>query len=779
MPISIKRVAKPMYIAIATASLFACGGNDNDTPPDLSPTATPSPTITPTAAPTPEPTVLPTATPAPTMAPTATPTPIVTATPTATPTVVVTPTPTAVPSVVVTPTPTAAPTATVTPTPVPSSPDTAGTCEDGVYCFDFDGSAAVPEVLKPSGNIEVSSEQAFSGDSAVKVSATGGGYNRNYLALDLKETALADQMYGRMMVWVDDPGGNGGDFTFAQADGKPKLSTGAPADTTVSYRYRIAGTARPGTVMANYDTRVDTNNDGSNDWDTDCWDHSEKILPRETWACVEWHFDAEADELKYWINGQEVEDIHVQSQGEGCINNDTQNGDWFAPAKFDTLYMGVEQYHNGVPARTMFIDDVSIDTQYVGCPEGDYLNTPIDTVESSEDFVPGEDGNLISGDGTFTNGQSSFVGFYNVANTGAVSWNDEARFEITADTAEIWHVQMHHTVNLDEGSEYTICFDAKADEERTIEYDIDLGADPWSSVTGEAETVTLSTEYQQFSKTFTALADDDVSRLVFSLGLAGVSTSIDNVGVFEGNSCREVVQPKESEAAPLEPYLAPKASTAPVIDGTIDAVWDSAEWQAIDVLWLGAQTEYPTPEDYTGRYKAMWDEGQLYLLFDITDDVLYDHTPAPLESYWNDDTVEIFIDENASGGNHQNENFANAWAYHISTLKDNVDSINGTATLLNDHVTVEIKSEGTRHIWEMSMRVYGEDYAPNAVNTPVVLSAGKEMGFSASYIDNDNSPASSGGVNRESMMGSVDTVGHQNNQGYINADVLGKMKLVD
>jgi len=76
-------------------------------------------------------------------------------------------------------------------------------------------------------------------------------------------------------------------------------------------------------------------------------------------------------------------------------------------------------------------------------------------------------------------------------------------------------------------------------------------------------------------------------------------------------------------------------------------------------------------------------------------------------------------------------------------------------------------------MWEMSVRIYDASYADNAVNTPLVLTSGKLMGFSAAYIDND------GSSQRESMMGSVDTQGHINNLGYQDASVFGTMQLVD
>ena len=54
----------------------------------------------------------------------------------------------------------------------------------------------------------------------------------------------------------------------------------------------------------------------------------------------------------------------------------------------------------------------------------------------------------------------------------------------------------------------------------------------------------------------------------------------------------------------------------------------------------------------------------------------------------------------------------------------------------------------------------------------VKLVAGKLMGFTPSYIDND-------GRGREHFMSSVDTEGHQKNQGYLNADAFGSIMLVE
>lgn len=225
-------------------------------------------------------------------------------------------------------------------------------------------------------------------------------------------------------------------------------------------------------------------------------------------------------------------------------------------------------------------------------------------------------------------------------------------------------------------------------------------------------------------------------------------------------------------------YEAHKIQSEPVIDGAIESAWDATGWHAIDVAWRGdgGNENWSPPSsstDFSGRYKVMWDERQLYLLVDITDDVLNDNNAAPFKLNHMDDTVEIFIDEDNS-----RESFANnvsAYAYHVSIYKDVID--NAKNKNLKGHLTSEMKNLGNhRYIWEMSMRVYGKNLNINAdigTQAHIELSAGKLMGFTMSYIDND------GGQNRESFIGSVDSPGHQSNKGWQDSSAFGTMTLVE
>ncbi|WP_041737106.1 sugar-binding protein [Colwellia psychrerythraea] len=223
-----------------------------------------------------------------------------------------------------------------------------------------------------------------------------------------------------------------------------------------------------------------------------------------------------------------------------------------------------------------------------------------------------------------------------------------------------------------------------------------------------------------------------------------------------------------------------KSSEKMLIDGLADeASWQLAKWQPIDKLILGMQ---PSAEDFSGQFKIMWDEKQLYLLVEITDDILFDQHADPRHLYWDDDCLEIFLDEDASGGNHQ-FNF-NAFAYHIALDNQAVDIGEKNAAgsdnfvLLNDHITSvwrRNESAPNKVIWEVAVRVYDDSFTM-AIKNPVAVTLfeGKKLGFMLAYCDND------GSKEREHFIGSIDikAVNGSKNLGYITADVFQKLTLI-
>ncbi|KNY26650.1 sugar-binding protein [Pseudobacteroides cellulosolvens] len=218
-------------------------------------------------------------------------------------------------------------------------------------------------------------------------------------------------------------------------------------------------------------------------------------------------------------------------------------------------------------------------------------------------------------------------------------------------------------------------------------------------------------------------------------------------------------------------YSAPRASQAPVIDGLgNESCWQQAQWKDIKYVWLGAT---PSPNDFTGRFKLVWTPERLYYLVEITDDKLSAPNTTQFKNYYDNDCVELFIDENHSGGEHQNN--YNAFAYHIELDYDIIDNnTSGTQSLYNDHAKVLRTKNGNVYTWEIEMKVFDDKYNEKSTsNVPVTLTKDKIMGFGVSYNDNDNQ------MTRESFIGSFDIPGTDKNVAWKNAGLFDTIKLVD
>ena len=218
-------------------------------------------------------------------------------------------------------------------------------------------------------------------------------------------------------------------------------------------------------------------------------------------------------------------------------------------------------------------------------------------------------------------------------------------------------------------------------------------------------------------------------------------------------------------------YLAPYAVQPPVIDGVADeSAWEKADWYAIDHLWLGP--EYPA-DDFSGRFKVAWTEERLYILVEVVDDILFDSHRDPLVQYWDDDCVEIFIDEDYSGGNHQYNH--NAFAYHMSLDNQAIDiGVDERPHNYSHHVESRWKQMGNKVVWEFAIDIYSDEYVDGSEdNEPVELHAGKIMGLMLAYCDNDGSEL------RENFVGSESVPDGPKDRGWIDAGLFGELKLMD
>jgi len=263
------------------------------------------------------------------------------------------------------------------------------------------------------------------------------------------------------------------------------------------------------------------------------------------------------------------------------------------------------------------------------------------------------------------------------------------------------------------------------------------------------------------------------NRVVFE-GMSFERVSANEMNVYvdiKDNGKTETVKFNYTKATskPIKQLLEVQRSEGPIIiDGVADeAIWSQSDWHALDQVWLGAAL---TSKDFEGRYKLGWKEDALYLLAEIKDDKLIDIYENPLTQWWDDDCLEIFIDEDNSGGEHQFNH--NAFAYHIALDGNVVDmSTKKEGKLYNSHIESKLKTEGNTTIWEVKIGIYKDSYSDDSENEPVKLMAGKNIGFALAYCDNDTSEL------RENFIGSVYVDGEDKNRGWIDANIFGTLVL--
>jgi len=106
-----------------------------------------------------------------------------------------------------------------------------------------------------------------------------------------------------------------------------------------------------------------------------------------------------------------------------------------------------------------------------------------------------------------------------------------------------------------------------------------------------------------------------------------------------------------------------KATKSPRIDGTEEDLWSAAKQYKLDnVIYSPISSD----EDFSAYYKAMWDEKNLYMLVDVTDDELTNDSGSA--QWYQDDCIEVFIDADNSKSDKYDEN---DYQYHFDWDKSN------------------------------------------------------------------------------------------------------------
>ena len=214
------------------------------------------------------------------------------------------------------------------------------------------------ETYESGAVIVVDSTHAFSGRQAMHIlTPANAAKRRGYVAIHLKGPLpqLQSAMYGRLMAWLDEApeGPLPMHWTLLQGEGRS-------ADDRYNSIYRLGLQQQGGTqLMANFETTPPVK--------TNCMQQSTRTLPVRRWACVEWHMAVASNELQFWIDGKPI--AHVKGRAASataCAGHDLDDR-WLAPPRFDSLYIGFERYGDTDNDQNLWIDDVALGRERIGC----------------------------------------------------------------------------------------------------------------------------------------------------------------------------------------------------------------------------------------------------------------------------------------------------------------------------------------------------------------------------------------------------------------------------
>lgn len=227
-------------------------------------------------------------------------------------------------------------------------------------------------------------------------------------------------------------------------------------------------------------------------------------------------------------------------------------------------------------------------------------------------------------------------------------------------------------------------------------------------------------------------------------------------------------------ADPDAPLLkAYKFAQAPTIDGVMDNMWEELPWNSLNYVWMDWEATVDSA-DYYGQFKIAWSEetNLLYFYVEITDDVLVERYAEEEETNYYNDIVEVFLDEDASGGMHifdGSTNAENAFSYHMAPLEYPVEGTPATSFEVGDldgtswgdsqsedytdhFPELVLLKDGDRYVWEFSLMVYTDAYEGEAPDgTESDLEIDKEMGIALAYCETDQTVE----YRREMFLGSL------------------------
>jgi hypothetical protein len=229
-------------------------------------------------------------------------------------------------------------------------------------CDDFEAYAGPADlaaawtVTASMTSVAVDGTKPRAGKGALHITSSGQTPQGAIARADAPLFPIAGNVYyGRLMMWLNQAPTGGVHWNNVQ-------SAGFMPGSTQWSKYGWGGMF--GTILAGYTIRTMPTDMQAL---IDCSKPSKRALPEKAWTCFEWEFDGAGNQMHLWLDGALVSDADVITTGTQCVTPQPPNNTWQAPA-FANVTIGWLQYQASNVAIEVWMDDLVIGTERVGCP---------------------------------------------------------------------------------------------------------------------------------------------------------------------------------------------------------------------------------------------------------------------------------------------------------------------------------------------------------------------------------------------------------------------------
>lgn len=248
-------------------------------------------------------------------------------------------------------------------------------CDTALFCEKFDGYAGITTItdkqklgpwhaaLKQGASMYLDGMHTMSGSNALHVhiddAVTAGGR----LFADGDQPIFAGNpthVYGRMMMYIEDPNGTSVHWTFFGVNGDAE-----PSSPVVGRNAAYIMSSLPKNGVNTYSFVYGLQGSGSDGFH-DCSSQSKTSMP-SAWACISFEMDSVARKLRMYKDGAVDPILSVDDHGNGCVAPTSVDSPWYGPA-MSQLFVGAWSFHQMNAPLDVWIDDLVVDTKPVTCP---------------------------------------------------------------------------------------------------------------------------------------------------------------------------------------------------------------------------------------------------------------------------------------------------------------------------------------------------------------------------------------------------------------------------